>query len=145
WEQWKVGNLISSVNVNVCENTFSNGKFEVIQQGSEPILGYVSNGIKNPYFDYESTILFGDHTLSLYKPKKPFFIASDGIKVYKSNFLNAYYLYYLIKKNIPNSNGYKRHSSILKSKNVLLSIDELEQYKISLLLNTLDSLITLHQ
>ncbi|WFQ94674.1 hypothetical protein MFERI15220_00756 [Mycoplasma feriruminatoris] len=129
----------------MCEVTFPTGKFEVIQQGSEPILGYVSNVKQLPYFDYDSVILFGDHTLSLYKPKKPFFVASDGVKAYIPTYLNSYYLYYLIQKNMPSSNGYKRHSSILKAKDILLSSNILEQKKLIFLFSNLDSLITLHQ
>ncbi|UKS54462.1 hypothetical protein D500_00820 [Mycoplasma feriruminatoris] len=145
WEQEKLGNLIRSVNINMCEVAFPTGKFEVIQQGSEPILGYVSNVKQLPYFDYDSVILFGDHTLSLYKPKKPFFVASDGVKAYIPTYLNSYYLYYLIQKNMPSSNGYKRHSSILKAKDILLSSNILEQKKLIFLFSNLDSLITLHQ
>ena len=52
-----------------------NGEYEVIQQGDKPIVGY-SDG--EPFTDYKDITLFGDHTVSLYKPKSPFFVATDG-------------------------------------------------------------------
>ena len=41
------------------------GLYPVIQQGEKPIVGF-SNG--SAYKNFSNTILFGDHTLSLYKP-----------------------------------------------------------------------------
>lgn len=35
------------------------GRYEIIQQGNEPIIGY-ANGV--PCNDYENTVIFGDHT-----------------------------------------------------------------------------------
>jgi len=43
-----------------------NGEFEVIQQGDNPIIGYATG---KAFLDYNKIVLFGDHTLSLYKPK----------------------------------------------------------------------------
>ena len=54
------------------------GEYEVVQQGDKPIASY-ADGL--PFEDYKDIVLFGDHTLSLYKPKSAFFVATDGVKV----------------------------------------------------------------
>ena len=68
------------------------GEYEVIQQGDTPILGYSND---EPFEKYKSVILFGDHTLSLYRPKAPFLLATDGLKILQSSVLKRDYLYYL--------------------------------------------------
>ena len=73
------------------------GKYEVIQQGDIPILGYSDD---RPFEKYKSVILFGDHTLSLYRPKAPFLLATDGIKILQSTILKRDYLYYLTQNYI---------------------------------------------
>lgn len=48
-------------------------------------------------------------------------------------------------KNLPKNEGYKRYSTILKDKEVWLTYNQDEQKRISEILLSLDSLITLHQ
>lgn len=55
------------------------------------------------------------------------------------------FLYYLLMKNLPKNEGYKRYSTILKDKEVWLTYNQDEQKRISEILLSLDSLITLHQ
>ena len=114
------------------------GKYEVIQQGDIPILGYSDD---QPFEKYKSVILFGDHTLSLYRPKAPFLLATDGIKILQSTILKRDYLYYLTQNYIPKSQGYKRHFSVLKQVFVNYSQDSSEQTAISSLFSTLDDLL----
>ena len=114
------------------------GKYEVIQQGDIPILGYSDD---RPFEKYKSVILFGDHTLSLYRPKAPFLLATDGIKILQSTILKRDYLYYLTQNYIPKSQGYKRHFSVLKQVFVNYSQDSSEQSAISSLFSTLDDLL----
>ncbi|MFV8473265.1 restriction endonuclease subunit S [Mycoplasma sp. 4F] len=115
------------------------GSFPVIQQGAEPICG-LANGY--PFADYNNVVIFGDHTLSIYKPKCPFFVASDGIRILKSkNDLPAEFLYRIIEKHLPLSHGYTRHFSILKMQEVKISITYNEQQKIGQFFSSLDSLI----
>ncbi|CBH40837.1 restriction endonuclease subunit S [Mycoplasmopsis agalactiae] len=145
WEQWKVGDLIKSAKVNICRSVVKYGKYEVIEQGIQSVFGYSNNTNETPYWDYEPIVLFGDHTLSIYKPKSPFFIASDGVKAYYSLRTNGYYLFYSLERYKPLSDGYKRYSSTLKSLNMWITENDVEQSKISSLFTLLDSLITLHQ
>ena len=115
------------------------GKYEVIQQGDIPILGYSDD---RPFEKYKSVILFGDHTLSLYRPKAPFLLATDGIKILQSTILKRDYLYYLTQNYIPKSQGYKRHFSVLKQVFVNYSQDSSEQSAIGSLFRTLDDLLS---
>ena len=114
------------------------GEYEVIQQGDTPILGYSND---QPFEKYKSVILFGDHTLSLYRPKAPFLLATDGIKILQSTILKRDYLYYLTQNYIPKSQGYKRHYSVLKQVFVNYSRDSSEQSAIGSLFRTLDDLL----
>ena len=115
------------------------GEYEVIQQGDTPILGYSND---QPFEKYKSVILFGDHTLSLYRPKAPFLLATDGIKILQSTILKRDYLYYLTQNYIPKSQGYKRHYSVLKQVFVNYSRDSSEQSAIGSFFRTLDNLLT---
>ncbi|EJP22888.1 type I restriction modification DNA specificity domain protein [Streptococcus oralis SK304] len=135
------GELIKSISTkHYITNVISNsGEYAVIQQGDIPILGY-SN--EQPFKKYNSVILFGDHTLSLYRPEFPFLLATDGLKVLQSSVLKRDYLYYLTQKYVPKNQGYKRHFSILKSIFINFSQDLAEQFAIGSLFRTLDELLT---
>ena len=67
WEQRRLGEVLE---VMPCKEYLKaprqGGNFRVIQQGDDPIAGYASG---TPFEDFENTVVFGDHTLSLYKPK----------------------------------------------------------------------------
>ena len=89
--------------------------------------------------------MFGDHTVSLYKPKSPFFVATDGVKIISCNIFLGEYLYYTLEKYKPESQGYKRHYIILKNQSVFFTVCRNEQIKIGTFFETLDNLITLHQ
>ncbi len=142
WEQRKLGEVLKSQSINIDFNPVKFAKYEVIQQGNEPIAGYSNNA---PFRNYEQIVLFGDHTLSLYKPKSPFLVASDGVKAYFLDNVNGNYFYHLLSFNLPKNEGYKRYSSILKDKDIKLTYNKKEEDKISVLLDNLDTLITLHQ
>jgi len=118
------------------------GDFEVIQQGDRSIIGY-ANG--SPFELFQKVVLFGDHTLSLYKPSKPFFVATDGVKILGTKNLSQDFFYTILVKNLPNSEGYKRHFSILKEVIVSFPNSPKEQTKIGNLFKQLDTLITQHQ
>ncbi len=115
------------------------GKYAIIQQGDNPIVGY-ANG--EPFYDYKNVVLFGDHTLSLYKPRAPFFVATDGIRILSGDEVNdGDYLLCLLVQNRPNSEGYKRYYSSLVNKQCFITINQQEQIKIGKLFKTTDDLI----
>ena len=142
WEQRKLDNILLNQSINICSTPSDIGRYEVIQQGDVPVIGYTN---EHPFEGYNDIVLFGDHTLSLYKPNSPFLAATDGIKAFYSKGISGMFLYYLLMKNLPKNEGYKRYSTILKDKEVWLTYNQDEQKRISEILLSLDSLITLHQ
>ena len=141
WEDCLVGNLLEVVpNKEYITEASKKGLNPVIQQGEKPILGF-SN--KAPYKEYKKVVLFGDHTVSLYKPESPFLIATDGIKILYVKDWNGHFLFAFLQKYKPDSEGYKRHFSILKSKKAKFTIIDEEQQKIGNLLSKVDQLIEL--
>ncbi|WEV45750.1 restriction endonuclease subunit S [Streptococcaceae bacterium ESL0687] len=113
----------------------SDGKFPVLKQGDNPLDGY-ANG--EPFKDYSKVVVFGDHTLSIYKPNTPFFISTDGIKILSSNYMGSDYLFYSLERFKPHSEGYKRHLTILKNTLLSFTLDFEEQEKIGTFFANLD-------
>ncbi len=144
WEQDKLSEIIVSIPFKqYLMNPETSGEFPVIQQGYIPIVGYADG---NPFIDYNNTVLFGDHTLSLYKPTEPYFVATDGLRIISSiNNMDQNYMFSLLEKNMPISEGYKRYFGILKELEVGYTKSKKEQSKIGNLLNNIDQLITLPQ
>ena len=134
--------ILSNQSINICSKPSELGRYEVIQQGDIPVVGYTN---ENPFEGYEDIVLFGDHTLSLYKPISPFLIATDGVKAFYSKGVSGLFLYYLLAKNLPKNEGYKRYSTILKDKEIKLTYNHDEQKRIANLILNIDYLITLHQ
>ncbi len=119
-----------------------NGEYEVIQQGDKPIVGY-SDG--EPFIDYKDITLFGDHTVSLYKPQRPFFVATDGVKILSADNFEGDYLFTTLERYKPEPQGYKRHFIILKNQDVWFTVSMGEQEAIGSLFKKIDDLITLQQ
>jgi type I restriction enzyme S subunit len=144
WEQHKFGELLQTLPFKpFLKEPEQDGKYEIIQQGSEPIIGF-ANGI--PCNDYKDTVIFGDHTLSLYKPKHPFFVATDGVRIVKGKQnIDGYYLLSLLERYKPQSEGYKRYYSILSDIECFIINNTKEQKQIGSYFEQLDNLITLHQ
>lgn len=144
WEQRKLGDLLQTISFKAyLKEPEQDGKYEIIQQGNEPIIGY-ANGL--PCDDYQNTVIFGDHTLSLYKPQSPFFVATDGVRIIKGvEDMDGYFLLELLERNKPQSEGYKRYFSILADRDAYFTPDHDEQTQIGAYFGRLDNLITLHQ
>lgn len=144
WEQRKLGDLLQTISFKAyLKGPEQDGKYEIIQQGNEPIIGY-ANGL--PCDDYQNTVIFGDHTLSLYKPKNPFFVATDGVRIIKGlEDMDGYFLLELLERNKPQSEGYKRYFSILADRDAYFTPDHDEQTQIGACFGRLDDLITIHQ
>lgn len=143
WEQCKFEQiLISHPYKKYLASPSTNGKYKVIQQGDNPVVGWASG---NPFMQYEGATLFGDHTLSLYKPTAPFFVATDGLKILTGKNIKGYYLFTLLEKNKPKSQGYKRHFNILKNEKVVITKNPEEQQQMGCLFKQVDKTITLQQ
>ena len=144
WEQRKLGDLLQTLPFKqFLKEPEPDGKYEIIQQGNEPVIGF-ANG--TPCGDYKDVVIFGDHTLSLYKPQHPFFVATDGIRIVKGQQdTDGYYLLSLLERYKPQSEGYKRYYSILADTNCITTYNTSEQEQIGVFFNNLDHLITLYQ
>ena len=144
WEQRKLGELLQTISFKTfLKEPEPDGKYEIIQQGNEPIIGF-ANG--EPCSDFQNTVIFGDHTLSLYKPKHPFFVATDGVRIVKGKQdVEGFYLLSLLERYKPKSEGYKRYYGILAETNCYFRDNIKEQIKIGEFFKNLDNLITLHQ
>lgn len=143
WEQRKFKDILKTHSFrSYLAGVSENGEYEVIQQGDKPIVGY-SDG--EPFTDYKDVTLFGDHTVSLYKPKSPFFVATDGVKILSADNFEGDYLYTTLEHYKPEPQGYKRHFTILKNQDVWFTENMEEQQKIGVFFKQLDDTITLHQ
>ncbi|MGO3547669.1 MAG: restriction endonuclease subunit S [Leuconostoc falkenbergense] len=143
WEERKFKDILKTYSFrSYLANASDHGKYEVIQQGDNPLVGY-SDG--TPFMDYKDIILFGDHTVSLYKPQSPFFISTDGVKILSADNFEGNYLYTTLERYKPNSQGYKRHFTILKNQELWFTRNVEEQQKVGLFFKQLDDTIDLHQ
>ncbi|WP_326832045.1 restriction endonuclease subunit S [Lactobacillus equicursoris] len=143
WDQQKFGAILTTHSFRQYLATPSNnGRYKVIQQGEDPIIGY-ADGV--PFKDYKDVVLFGDHTVSLYKPTAPFFLATDGVKILSSKELTGQYLFAALERYKPNSQGYKRHYSILKDTRMSFTKNREEQKKIGNVFYVIDQILSLHQ
>ena len=143
WEERKFKDILKTYSFrSYLANASDNGKYEVIQQGDNPIVGY-SDGM--PFMNYKDVILFGDHTVSLYKPHSPFFISTDGVKILSADNFEGNYLYTTLERYKPYSQGYKRHFTILKNQELWFTRNMEEQQKVGSFFKQLDNTITLHQ
>ena len=144
WEQRKLKELLQTISFKpFLKAPIQDGKYEVIQQGNDPILGF-ANGV--PFNEYKDVVIFGDHTLSLYKPHHPFFVATDGVRIIKGKQdIYGYYLLLLLERYKPESEGYKRYYSILTNTECFITFNFTEQKLIGKYFSHIDNLITLHQ
>lgn len=84
--------------------------------------------------------------MSLYKPSRPFFVATDGVRILQGvDEMDGNYLLSLLEINRPKSEGYKRYYSILADREVFFTNNREEQIHIGAYFRNLDNLITLHQ
>ena len=138
WKEVKLGEIIKSISSkNYITEYSKEGNNPVIQQGDIPIVGFSDN---KPFNNFSNVILFGDHTLSLFKPETPFLLATDGIKILHSDLTTQSFLFIMLERYLPKSQGYKRHYSLLK--NELSSLPSLpEQEAIGSFFQDLDKAI----
>lgn len=142
WEEIKIADLVEpqSFKGYIFKTASKIGKHPIIQQGEDPIYGFSND---TAYENFNNVLLFGDHTLSLYKPKKPFLLSSDGVKILKCyDDSTRDYIFYLLKYNLPESEGYKRHYTIIKNIKLAIAINKVEQKAIVETLTSFDTHIS---
>lgn len=142
WEEIKIADLVEpqSFKGYIFKTASKIGKHPIIQQGEDPIYGFSND---TAYENFNNVLLFGDHTLSLYKPKKPFLLSSDGVKILKCyDDSTRDYIFYLLNYNLPESEGYKRHYTIIKNIKLAIAINKVEQKAIVETLTSFDTHIS---
>jgi type I restriction enzyme M protein len=103
------------------------GKYPIIDQSQKEIAGFTDD--KTALVDVkQGVVIFGDHTCSIKYSETPFAQGADGIKILatKGNCLPKY-LFYFLKANPIENEGYKRHFGKLKS--ILISLPPIETQK----------------
>lgn len=107
----------------------SQGKYPIIDQGSEFITGYTNN--KSDLFKGElPAVIFGDHTRMLKFVDFDFAIGADGTKILEAKQgINPKYLFYYLRTIELPSRGYSRHYRYLRENRILLA-PENEQHRI---------------
>ncbi|UTH14198.1 restriction endonuclease subunit S [Macrococcus equipercicus] len=133
WEEMTVEQIIRTTSIRNLQISNSSikkvGKFPVIDQGKEKIVGY-SDEENKVFSERKDIIVFGDHTTNLKYIDFPFIVGGDGVKLLFSNVVDMKYLYAILDYNMIEQDGYKRHFSILKTKKLKMSKSYLEQKKI---------------
>ncbi len=143
WEQRKFAKILKVHPFRqYLAEPIEDGKYEIIQQGDNSVIGYAKG---NPFQDFEEVTLFGDHTVSLYKPSNPFFVATDGVRILSGEGFYGEYLFATLERYKPKPQGYKRHFTILKNEDVWFTKNSDEQVKIGDFFREIDDTITLHQ
>lgn len=111
------------------------GKYEVVDQGKEDVVGYSDQTEK--LFENVPVIIFGDHTTNLKYRDNPFIVGADGVKLLKST-EQAKYSFYVLEQFNVNQEGYKRHYSMLQEINIPIPSRQ-EQQRIENLLSSIDN------
>lgn len=127
YDEYAIGDLCDSIPTKsyICSKVTENGTYPIIQQGEKPIVGYTTNA---PFYGYDKVILFGDHTLSVFRPDTPFLLSTDGIKVLVPKpMIDRDFFFYLLNAYKPKPEGYKRHFGILKG--IYVPVPNLQKQK----------------
>lgn len=117
------------------------GLIDVIQQGDNPLAGYSEPENHSPFSNVDDVVLFGDHTMSLFKPRRPFYLASDGLKILSVEKMPGDFLYTMLAAYRPKSEGYKRHFSVLIDCGCAYPKEATEQQRIGAFFCEFDKLI----
>jgi type I restriction enzyme S subunit len=147
WEEKDFNDVFHSISTKqfqILNSEISkNGKFKVVDQGQNDIAGYSND--ENKIFTDLPVVIFGDHTTVLKYIDFKFVIGADGTKLLKQNFGNLKFLYYCLVFNKIETEGYKRHYSILKEIKLFIPESIEEQTKIANFLTAFDEKITNNQ
>ena len=118
-----IGTLIKTVTppMKIPKSAFgSSGKYPIIDQSQNEIAGWTDD--KSALVRPERPlVLFGDHTCVVKLINQPFAQGADGLKILETdNALDPGFLYHLLRVKPLESNGYRRHFSILKETQIPL-------------------------
>lgn len=118
------------------------GEFPVVDQSQDFICGWTDD--REAVMDEGlPVVVFGDHTCSLKFIDRPFVQGADGIKIFSAKpVIDISFLFCALQANPVIQEGYKRHFSMLREKEVAYpEKDSGEQQRIADCLTSLDDLI----
>lgn len=143
WEEKKFLDVFKTISTRNCQiknaDILAFGKYKVVDQSKNLVAGYSNDSSK--LLKTTPIIIFGDHTAILKYIDFDFVVGADGTKILNvKNKDKLKFLYYFLQANPINTEGYKRHYSILKDKKILLPL-LMEQQKIAEFLTSIDNLI----
>ena len=137
---YPIGSLITTVTsrVKVPKSEFNEtGLYPIIDQSQSPVAGYTNDpaGLITPD---KPLVIFGDHTCVVKLMETPFIQGADGIKIIcTKDELDPRFLYHVLRVNPLDNDGYKRHFTLLKRKQIPLPpldvqreiVEEVEGYQ----------------
>ena len=119
----KIGTLVETVrpSMKIQKTAFgSTGRYPIVDQSQGEIAGWTDDEsvLIHPK---KPLVIFGDHTCAVKMIERPFAQGADGIKILETvEALEPKFLYYLLRIRPLENDGYRRHFSILKEKEVPL-------------------------
>lgn len=143
WKWSRFGDILQATphNLFLAKELSPFGSIDVIQQGDTPFAGLSKEESNPPFVNTADVVLFGDHTLSIFKPRRPFYLASDGLKILSVDKMPGDFLCALLTVYRPQSEGYKRHFSVLLNSKCAFPKSIAEQCRIGTFFRELDALI----
>ncbi len=123
WEEKELENLIDTITPpkKIQKKNFrKEGKYPIIDQSQNEIAGWTDD--VNSLIDSKApVVIFGDHTCAVKYFEGPFAQGADGIKVLSAKEQVLTKFLYIVLKNLPiETDGYRRHFSLLKKYKILL-------------------------
>ncbi len=123
WEVKRVDSILEKIpkTKKYLTSEYENvGKYPIIDQSKKYIAGFTND--KDDVLNYESAIVFGDHTKEIKYINFPFARGADGtqILISKHNALSNYLLYLQLQQIDLQNQGYSRYFKFLKEKNIVI-------------------------
>jgi len=121
--QIEIGNVVATLTapLKIQKPDYAEkGNFPIIDQSHQAIAGWTDDETALIY-PSKPLVIFGDHTCAVKLIERPFAQGADGIKILQTtDSLSPHFLYYFLKSNPLESDGYKRHFGDLKLKTIPL-------------------------
>ena len=119
WRQVKIGDMVSvkSPPRKIPKSQFGgSGRYPIIDQSQNEIAGWSDD--EGAVLRPESpVVIFGDHTCAVKLAREPFIQGADGIKILEAKTgMLPEFLYYFLLAHPLETDGYRRHFSLLKRK-----------------------------
>ena len=130
----------SSKNFQIKSSDYQeSGKYPVVDQGKQKIVGFTDNYMKVFKCPKAGVIIFGDHTRELKYVNFDFVVGADGTQLLgtEKGYIELFFFYLLSVKKIPNT-GYNRHYKFLQEMEFYTPKPE-EQTRIAQILTDMDT------